>query len=357
MNFNISKLAAAFLITSSLSLGSTGNSVKELQKILNSDPTTKVAMVGPGSPGQETAYFGPATKRAVINFQNKYAQDVLVPAGLLLGNGYVGPLTMKKLNTISGGSISLGINAQNTENTANNINIVNNYQVTSNEITDIYVTDNKIKALQSDISNKINAAIASQSASALNFSSYPSTFSPVMIKNISTQQGLAGSLLMLDGTGFTSSNDIYFGSKYVVRGVSVKNGVISLVIPPVPAGRYDIAAKNTSGISNTVVFVITNNNTPKVTIDTVAPAVVKYGQQITIHGSGFGSTGNEVITELEKIQNISSADGKTLTVTIAPESLRETAKLGNGQKLIPITLTIISNNGIAPKPISFTLAI
>jgi hypothetical protein len=51
------------------------------------------------------SYFGPSTKLAVIAFQEKNANDVLLPAGLLKGTGTVGLYTREKINANMGCSI------------------------------------------------------------------------------------------------------------------------------------------------------------------------------------------------------------------------------------------------------------
>src|SRR3989344_2474538 len=84
--------------------GDSGEDVFLLQKILNSDSVTRIATVGPGSPGAETAYFGSLTKAAVARFQEKYAGSILWPVGLKVGTGYVGPKTMEKLNQLALGA-------------------------------------------------------------------------------------------------------------------------------------------------------------------------------------------------------------------------------------------------------------
>lgn len=76
-----------------LSIGLTGEDVRCLQRFLNSNGFL-VAPTGPGSPGNETLYFGPFTKQAVSAWQTAKASAVLIPSGLTVGTGYWGPASI-----------------------------------------------------------------------------------------------------------------------------------------------------------------------------------------------------------------------------------------------------------------------
>ncbi len=95
-----SSSSCSYTFTRSLSTGSTGSDVMNLQKFLNMSADTQVAASGTGSTGMETSYFGPMTAAAVSKFQTKYSSEILVPAGLVNPTGYFGPSTMAKANSL-----------------------------------------------------------------------------------------------------------------------------------------------------------------------------------------------------------------------------------------------------------------
>ena len=93
---------AEFSFQTNLKYGQVLTDVKYLQIVLNSDPETRLAATGVGSPGRESNIFGPLTKAAVIKFQKKYASEVLAPWELTKGTGFIGSTTRAKLNEILG---------------------------------------------------------------------------------------------------------------------------------------------------------------------------------------------------------------------------------------------------------------
>ncbi|MDO8552177.1 MAG: peptidoglycan-binding domain-containing protein [bacterium] len=92
--------ACPFAWERNLKVGSTGVDVLALQRFLNSSPETRIAETSAGSPGNESNVFGPRTKTSVIKFQEKFASEILTPAGLFKGTGIVGIRTRAKLNAL-----------------------------------------------------------------------------------------------------------------------------------------------------------------------------------------------------------------------------------------------------------------
>ncbi|TSC88940.1 MAG: DNA topoisomerase IV subunit A [Parcubacteria group bacterium Gr01-1014_2] len=83
---------STFQFTKNLTIGSSGEDVKALQKFLNA-AGFKIANSGPGSPGNETSLFGSLTRTALAKWQ---AANAVSPA-----SGYFGPLTRAKITSVS----------------------------------------------------------------------------------------------------------------------------------------------------------------------------------------------------------------------------------------------------------------
>ncbi len=81
---------ARMAFTRSLSYGSRGEDVSELQRALTREEVYS---------GPVTGFFGVLTRAGVIRFQEKYKDSVLVQFGLVKGTGFVGKATLAKLNS------------------------------------------------------------------------------------------------------------------------------------------------------------------------------------------------------------------------------------------------------------------
>lgn len=79
------------LLQSNLRIGMKNNDVKILQQLLINEGFWE-------SDAGVTSYFGPATKKAVMKFQDQYKAQILEPLGLPSPTGFFGPYTRKYLN-------------------------------------------------------------------------------------------------------------------------------------------------------------------------------------------------------------------------------------------------------------------
>lgn len=85
-------LLCAPTLIRTLQLGITGEDVKTLQRLLITENVYPAGII--------SGYFGPLTNQAVIFFQQKYRNEILIPVGLTQGTGIVGPATRAKINAI-----------------------------------------------------------------------------------------------------------------------------------------------------------------------------------------------------------------------------------------------------------------
>lgn len=270
--------SATIDFTRTLSLGSRGEDVRELQKFLNTDSDTTIATSGAGSIGNETDYYGQATKRAVIKFQEKYREEILKPVGLLSGTGFFGASTRLKVNKL------LSVASVSPDTPYSNSSVVATTPAPEATVSfgngDVYVK-------------------------------YPSKYF-----------GTPGTAITISGYGFTpTDNVVYFGDTHVIDGVKSSNEQsLAITVPNIPKGVYILSVKNTSGISkSSSFFAITDGVTPAPEIESITPLRTVPGDTVTIKGSGFSVNGNMVRTSLQIFKNVSSSDGTTLSFIISPD--------------------------------------
>jgi len=90
--------SASVQFTRNLYPGSRGSDVFALQQFLNVNGYT-VASSGPGSPGNETDFYGSLTTAAVRRFQEAHFAQILSPLGYSSGTGILGPSTRAYINS------------------------------------------------------------------------------------------------------------------------------------------------------------------------------------------------------------------------------------------------------------------
>ena len=319
--------AAGEDFTRALRVGMRGEDVRALQVVLNSDPETRIISVGAGSPGNETDYFGPATKRALIKFQEKYREDVLTPAGLSIGTGFFGEKTRLKAKTLLlGTSLSKSIAANNT-----------------------------------------TAAVATPALPKTEARSTPESLlkGEVFIAFPSRYSGKPGTEITISGFGFTATgNNVYLGVNSIAENVSSVSGeTLSIKIPNIPKGLYPLSVKNTRGeTKGDSFFVVTDGVTPEPKVESVTPDTAERGSVITVKGSGFTATGNMIRTTVSISENIPSVDGKSLSFTLPSNILMATTSASlsipanavmreattPGKKVfLPVWVVVVNENGVS----------
>lgn len=325
------------VLSRNLKVGMSGEDVRVLQQLLNGDTMTRIARSGTsgaGSLGFETTYFGNKTKDAVVRFQNLYAQEVLSPAGLTVGSGFIGQYSRAKLVALCSKAATPAIPA-----------VPKSVSGTS--------TVPAVPAIPEPGSIGVQNATPAADLGIATFTSpvpvlmYPSLYAaprgtPITLYTV----GLA-----------PAGNTVHLGS-YTIASTSVDVwGMLSFTIPlDAPRGIQQLFVSSTKGDTNTSFFIVTDSTVLAPQIHDFNPKEGPLGTVVTVTGEGFTPTRNEVVGGQSPQSGISSLDGTTIRfeVNATIPGLNFTSADLPLNTRIPVWYYLRNENGLTD-PIIFTV--
>jgi hypothetical protein len=341
-----------------LKTGYTGADVAELQKILNLESSTAVALSGLGSKGNETEYFGELTKKAVIRFQEKYRNEILTPNGLLSGTGFVGNSTRRKLNSLNSAQIS---SEEPIKSPIINTNI--QPKITKDLFNEI--NPNEKKAFKSYFS-EISGGFGNQSLSSLaptltkdTLNLFPQFSKAVKVYSVDQYQVKPGQKVVISGTGFSKTDNVFiFGDVRSVNTNCEYSTYCEVIVPEnLSLGEKDVNLENSNGKSSnqgySVKILVTNDPKTPSSIDSATPNSIKasnLAENIEVKGNNFSNSQNYVYTPLGLAGIYGSVDGKTLSFSL--KSIKDIDKMIEKAKelkveVVPIHFMVSNEFGLS----------
>ncbi len=277
-----------------LSFGMTGEDVRYLQSLLNKDSRTQVVATGPGSPGQESLFFGQKTRDAVMRFQELYKYEILIPLGISTPTGIVGARTQEKL-----------------------LNLIDPFKNTSTEIS------------SGNIPNIISVPAINNSGTVKDLLDSFLRL-PIRLFAVTPLSARPGGEVAIQGQGFMESNNtVHFGDSFKVEGVSSDDTFSLKVKVPnnLPEGSYNVWVSNQKGttfnISFGAFFSVSNNPIERPRIITPdIPLSVRHGassESITLGVEGVSSGDINVTTSIGDIKGFVDENNK-LTFSLSEAS-------------------------------------
>jgi len=180
------------------------------------------------------------------------------------------------------------------------------------------------------------------------------------LATLSNDSGLPGSILKVSGTGLEDVNSILFGTTEIAA-TKISAHQLSVIVPMLTAGVYDIEIKNKKGLSESPArFVITKPNAVLPKITSVYPSIVKLGDTVTITGENFAPTGNFIFYTFNEVENVPSVDGKTLSFTVrGPDDVEDIEAFFevDTETVVKLPMYVANENGYSDRISPFIISV
>ncbi len=340
--FPIATLAASpascIAVTRNLGIGMRGDDVLALQRFLNSRPTTHIAESGPGSPGNETLYFGSLTQRAVVKYQEEYLETILRPVGLARGSGYVGANTRAVIATQCEDAKSASQKQQAATSTSN-VPKVKLFPLPPEAVITPKVVSSTTPAASSDFST----------TSPLMGMGTPMFRDILHLVQPSSYMVKIGQTLRVIGGGYSKNgNVVHIGNTEIFGLVPDSSGDLVVTVPAdTNYGKNDLWVSNENGSTLKQFVVVVHDGAVPPKIATITPSSGVLGTTITITGDNF--TANNEICFAGTPIIAPSSDGKTIvfqTRSNIPGAIAG-VDVPNGDVTYPAWFYIVNENGVS----------
>ena len=285
-------IPSSFLFQINLKFGdSVDPDIKYLQYILDQDTRTAVAISGPGSTNELTSYLGMKTKDAVTRFQELYSQEILTPIGLTSGNGYVGPRTIAKLNSL-----------------------IHKDRLVKTSTTTTTATT-AVSSVASSNESPSSKGVIPQSSAFM-----PVSSDNVLLYGLSHLKAKPGDLIDAVGFGFDPDTVIHIGPLFSMPANPKSDTKLSFQVPNIFSDTYEVWISNKRGTSvniSPIELTVGSITDVRPNILSVTPRTAGFNDTISVSLDKLDLSGNVIYSNLGTIRGVSSSDGHSLTFKVS----------------------------------------
>ncbi len=171
----------------------------------------------------------------------------------------------------------------------------------------------------------------------------------------SSNYAFPGDKVTLTGEGFGTGKkiDVLWNSELMESELVSSNGTeLSITVPGLTPGKYQVNVRDedTESEYDTVIWIGDKNGPGAPTITSITPEMIEQGDEITITGTNFTSTENDIITSQTEFNHMKSNDEKTFVFDYEPFE-KKLVRANLDAKIVTtqeeVWITVVNVNGIS----------